>query len=142
MGRANSRAIAHGYRLSSTESSPTESRILPRVFYPANPPTLRETFFIPITSNCHIAGNGESYSAIATRNFAFEVCTDFRCYQEHKSINSVLRRYPLEKRRAINEKSYIAENIRKGCTENKLRENDWKVNYRESADLNLSLICR
>lgn len=33
MARANSRAIAHGYRLSSTESSPSESRISSWVFY-------------------------------------------------------------------------------------------------------------
>lgn len=98
MARANSRAIAHGYRLSSNESS----RRIPDFaagFLSGRPSAVpcpparahhRRPFFIPITSNLRIAGNGESYRArLATRNFAFAV----RARADFRRSTKRVRRY-------------------------------------------------
>lgn len=77
MARANSRAIAHGYRLSSTEST-TESRISSWVSYPPNPLSPFSTFFfIPITSNHTSPETAYRIARSQTRKFAFEVRARF-----------------------------------------------------------------
>lgn len=91
MARANSRAIAHGYRLSSTEST-TESRISSWVSYPPNPPLRSRLFFSSRsrrTTTTHRRKRRIASRDLKRENLRSRCARDFRRYKQQslKFIN-------------------------------------------------------